>query len=120
VFLNDLGSATQIGVPTAFAGALEHAPDEVLDHCAEYTPKASDDLVMLVRAAFEVYNPNLFHDVHRDDLSGDERNQWIKKCWRDFFPVQSHWFTMQQAALRQNYDQLQRLFQECLPGHATL
>jgi len=58
ILLNDWTCAVQIGVSTTFEGALPLAPDGVLqllknNSKATYTPKAEDDLEMVVKCFFQ-------------------------------------------------------------------
>ncbi len=119
MFLNDLGSAATLGEKVVFEGALQHAPDHVLLCWAKderYMPKGSDDLIMLVRTVFELCHPLLWNDLRTpDNWSRAAQATHIQRAWNKFFHPRGHWHTLHQLAAAEDYDGLEKAFEELLP-----
>lgn len=85
MFLNDFGSAVPEGEETYFEGALQRAPEHILQAFKNkelYIPKKSDDYEMIVRLLYERVNPSEFAAI-RGTLNADE----ISKFWKVIFEL---------------------------------
>lgn len=85
MFLNDFGSAVLEGEETYFEGALQRAPEHILQAFKNkelYIPKKSDDYEMIVRLLYERVNPSEFVAI-RGTLNADE----ISKFWKVIFEL---------------------------------
>jgi len=114
--LNDFGSATPLGQPTQFAGALCHAPPDVLNAVSSgknYVPEPCHDLQMLVRCLFNLEKPNIYRVLERN-LPSDElamKVAFISEFW-DTWLASSQWAALEAAAKSANYDTLIQLVRE--------
>lgn len=108
-----------------FAGALYHAPSEVLLCWAKkeaYRPQPWHDLVMLVRAAFEAVNPLVFGDlvalVHWSKETSSTRFAIrVSKAWDHLFALHPVWKELDTYARSTDYSKLQECFTKSLPLH---
>jgi len=122
VFLNDWGSATKIGEKTTFAGALRHAPDEVLSRfdgeesiaCTKYTPKPAHDLEMLVKCVFQLIWPAVYSEIKNTMDPGRILNFW------QTYLRGSIWEGLLHAARDTNYLLLTELFQALIPPNSPI
>jgi len=114
--LNDFGSATPLGQPTQFAGALCHAPPDVLNAVSSgnnYVPEPCHDLQMLVRCLFNLEKPHVYRVLERN-LPSDElamKVAFISEFW-DTWLASSQWAALEAAAKSADYDTLIQLVRE--------
>jgi hypothetical protein len=89
VFLNDFGSAVPMGEPTLFEGALQRAPDHILQAASrkeQYYPKRSDDFEMIVRLLYERVNASEFAAI-RGILDTNQISEFWKVILYHFVDV---------------------------------
>jgi hypothetical protein len=120
LFLNDLGSSAEIGSVARFAGALYHAPDDVIrSHAsgATYTPEGWHDLVMLVWTAFELAFPVFWCEVHKHGAAKlDKKSANLLIATRQAFVLEnSVWMQLLELAKAGQYDELATAFERSLP-----
>lgn len=78
--MNDFGSAVPVGEPTFFDGALQRAPEHILQatkSMKQYYPKRSDDFEMIVRLLYERINTSEFASI-RGILNVDQISEFWK------------------------------------------
>lgn len=83
MFLNDFGSAVPEGEETYFEGALQRAPERILQAVKDnrsYKPKKSDDFEMIVRLLYERVNPSEFEAIR-----GNMKTEDISEFWKVTF-----------------------------------
>ncbi|ELR12999.1 uncharacterized protein ACA1_096710 [Acanthamoeba castellanii str. Neff] len=117
VFLNDWGSAAAAGVLADFDGALQHAPDEILDSWEsgdQYRPAFSHDLEMVVRTVFHSTNMMTFREIE-----AEEDVQKLRAFWAHHLEP-AVWQRMLQAAQACQYAALKAIIAELLPGQVPL
>jgi len=113
VFLNDWGCATEVGVKVKFSGALQYAPDGVLE-CwrlnQAYEPAFAHDLEMVVKSVFHTLSITTFEEICAEvDVDN------IIAFWKCHL-TPSIWSSMLAAAQNEDYETLKKQIQDLLPG----
>jgi len=116
IILNDFGTAVvQSKTPIQFSGALRHAPQEILQILSKdgnntYIPKPADDLVMLVKMAFQALCPATFEVIRTET-----NPQTILKFWEYILQIKA-WSELMKLALKSDYATLKLRFVVLFPS----
>jgi hypothetical protein len=96
-----------------FDGALQHAPDEILDSWErghQYKPAFSHDLEMVVRTVFHSTNTMTFREIQAEEDAKTLRTFWAHHL------KPAVWQRMLKAAQACEYAALKAIIAELLPG----
>ncbi|KAL6054798.1 hypothetical protein QOT17_017169 [Balamuthia mandrillaris] len=113
VFLNDWGCATKARKKVKFSGALQFAPEHVIQcwHLNEtYEPTFADDLEMVVKSVFQT----LFF-ITFEEIRAEKEAEKIIKFWH-YHLTPTIWSSMLAAAQKEEYESLKAQIRDLLPG----
>ncbi|KAL6073720.1 SAM domain (Sterile alpha motif) domain containing protein [Balamuthia mandrillaris] len=113
VFLNDWGCATKVGKKVKFSGALQYAPEHVIQcwHLNKtYEPTFAHDLEMVVKSVFQTLFFTTFEEIRVE-----EKAEKIIKFWR-YHLAPTIWSSMLTTAQKGDYESLRKQIRDLLPG----
>ncbi|KAL6076298.1 SAM domain (Sterile alpha motif) domain containing protein, variant 2 [Balamuthia mandrillaris] len=113
VFLNDWGCATKVGKKVKFSGALQYAPEHVVQcwHLNKtYESTFAHDLEMVVKSVFQTLFFTTFEEIRVE-----EKAEKIIKFWR-YHLAPTIWSSMLTTAQKGDYESLRKQIRDLLPG----